>query len=316
MKPVVFASIKPLELAENLKAVYEAYDGEKVFLRTDGMRNHPEIRSGKYSLLVIDEYPGDTPGKAIVIWHAVMGGKTMGMDQPDPYFRKGMGNRITYAVVSGKRAVGIVAKCSDISESQVLPLGTPRTDAYVGKRKGDGGTLLAEKRAYLYVPTFRCRYDPPYPHIDWDWLDSVLTDDELLVVKTHRVTGNIAIKEYRHIIQVSGREPSAPYLMDCDAVITDYSSILFDGYLLGKPCILFEKKKGYTDTRGMYLNYPDAYSSRYCTNEKDLLKLLRSAYGLNETERILLRNMADACDGHATERVCGLIRKTLTEENG
>lgn len=309
MKPVVFASVKPLENAENLKAVYDAWDGPKVFIRTDGMRSHPEIRSGKYDLMVIDEYPNDTPGKAIVIWHAVMGGKTMGLDQPVPYIRKESANKITFAVVSGTGAVKIVAKCSNLPEGRVLPLGTPRTDVYTWKRKGDGQTPLAKKRSYLYVPTFRCREDPPYPVIDWGWLDNRLTDDEMLIIKAHRVTGNFVMNEYRHIFQVSPSAPTSQYLYDCDVAITDYSSVMFDAMLLGKPVVLFEKNKGYTETRGMYLKYPEEYSSRYCTDEAGLLEHLRSADGLGDAEKKFLQTMANACDGHSVERVCELIRQ-------
>ena len=31
-KPVLFVSFRPLERAENIRAIYEAYDGEKVHI--------------------------------------------------------------------------------------------------------------------------------------------------------------------------------------------------------------------------------------------------------------------------------------------
>ena len=86
---------------------------------------------------------------------------------------------------------------------------------------------------------------------------------------------------------------------------------MFDAYLLGKPVVLFEKVKGYVQTRGMYLDYPDQYSSRYCTNEETLLTMLRCANGLCETEEKCIQLVADACDGHSAVRVCSLIRSLL-----
>ena len=59
----------------------------------------------------------------------------------------------------------------------------------------------------------------------------------------------------------------------------------------------------------MYLDYPDAYCSRYCTDENELLYLMRTSYGLRSTEESVLRLVADGCDGHATERICQLIRQ-------
>ena len=311
MKPVLFASVKPLERAENIRAVYEAFDGPKEFVQTNGCRRHGAIRSGAYDLMVIDEFPSETPGKCIMIWHAIQGGKYIGIDQPYPYYAEWQKDLMTCIVTSGHGAVPMFARCSGLPEERVLPLGMPRTDAYIGKRKGDGQTVLADKRAYLYVPTFRTNEETPFPEIDWEWLDDQLTDDEMIAVKAHTMTGSLGIGRYRHIIEIPSAEPSAPYLIDCDAVVTDYSSILFDGYLLGKPGVLFEKRKGYTETRGMYLEYPEQYCSRYCTDETGLLYHIRAAVacGLRDTERACINLVADCCDGHATERVCELIRQ-------
>ena len=310
MKPVLFASTRPLERAENIRALYEAFDEKKEFIQVNGCRRHYSIRSGAYDLMVIDEYPTETPGKCIMIWHAIQGGKKIGLDQPNPYFKKEQSKLMDYLITSGDGAVPLFAKCSNLKESQVLPLGMPRTDAYIGKQKGDGKTVLANKRSYLYVPTFRTREETPFPDIDWEWLDGQLTDSELLAVKVHIVTGKPMLgKTYSHIIEIPASEPSAPYLYDCDVVLTDYSSVIFDGYLLGKPAVLFEKVKGYTETRGMYLKYPEQYASRYSTDEREMLAALRTADGLTETERNCVRSLANACDGHATERVCNLIKK-------
>ena len=309
MKPVLFASTRPFERAENIRALYEAYDGEKTFAQVNGCRRHGAIRSGAYNLMVIDEFPAETPGKCIMVWHAIQGGKYIGLDQPHPYYSEWQKMFMNYIVTSGHGAVGMFAKCSGLPEDRVLPLGMPRTDAYVGRKKGDGGTVLAKYRAYLYAPTFRGGDETPFPDINWKWLDEQLNENELLCVKAHTMTGSLGIGKFKHIIEVQSYEPSAPYLIDCDVVITDYSSILFDGYLLGKPGILFEKRKGYTEKRGMYLDYPDAYCSRYCTDENELLYLMRTSYGLRSTEENVLKLVADGCDGHATERICDLIRQ-------
>ena len=126
------------------------------------------------------------------------------------------------------------------------------------------------------------------------------------------MTGGVLTGKFRNILWIDAQEPTAPYLIDCDAVISDYSTVIFDGYLLGKPAVLFEKQKGYTETRGMYLQYPEQYCSRYSTDERELLDQLREARGLRGTEKEVLRLVADACDGHATERVCWMI-KSLAE---
>lgn len=308
MKPVLFASTRPLERAENLLALWKAFDGQKAFVQTNGRRKHPEIQSGRYDLMVIDEFPTETPGKCIMIWHAIQGGKLIGVEQPRPYYAAWQAPLMDAIVTSGDGAVPMFASASTLPKDKILPLGLPRTDEYVRKQKGDGQTVLAEKRSYLYVPTFRADGETPFPEIDWEWIDNELTDDELLAVKAHTMTETLQIgNRYKHIIEIPSYRPSAPYLYDCDVVLSDYSSIIFDGYLLGKPSVLFEKVSGYTQTRGMYMDYPVQYSSRFCRDEYNMLKLLREADGLTETERECVRTVANACDGHATDRVCSLI---------
>ena len=309
MRKVLFASTRPIERAENISAIYNAYDGPKDFVQTNGCRRHPAIRSGAYDLMVIDEFPTETPGKCIMLWHSVHGGKTIGIDQPHPYYHEWQKDLITYLIASGNGAVESMAQCSGIPKERVLPYGLPRTDVYVGKKKGDGHTVLAGKKAWLYAPTFRTREETPMPGIDWEWLDEQLTDDEMIAVKMHPESRRILTKEYKHIVEISPMEPSAPYLYDCDAVVTDYSTIIFDGWMLGKPAVLLEKQKGYTLTRGMYLDYPVQYTNRYCTNEQEMLNALRNAGEPDATERDCLKLMADMCDGNASQRVCELIRK-------
>lgn len=308
---VLFAGTKPLNRAENLKAVYDAYDGSKVFVQVDPWRHHPEIRSGKYKVMVCDEFPTESPGIAIMIGHGIAGGKTSGLEQPHPYMSRKDAGLITYCINTSETMRDLVARYTGITREQVLPLGMPRTDVYIGKGKGDGNTELAKKKAYLYAPTYRTREETPMPDIDWQWLDDNLHDDEILAVKPHTMTKHILSRTYKHIKEFPAYDTSAPYLYDCDVVISDYSTIIFDGYILNKPSVLFDKSKGYLNTRGMYLDYPGQYSSKYCDNEKDLLNLCRSADGLTDVEKDCKKLVAEKCDGHSSERVCELIRSLI-----
>lgn len=305
---VLFTSNRPLERAENIHAIYTAYGGEKRFIQNDPWKPNPEMTSSEFTLRVTDELPSSSPGRCILVGHGIAGGKTYGLDQPHPYFRKDASYLIDYAVTTSKYMIDLVANQCGILREQVLPLGMPRTDVYFGAKKGDGNTFLADGRAYLYAPTFRTREETPLPKMDWGYIDLCIPDGEVLVVKPHMLTGSILKgARYRHIKEVPATHPSTPYLMDCDVLITDYSSILMDAHILGKPVVLFEKNPGYLDSRGMYLSYPYGYASRYCTDEYDLVKCMRSAEGQNREDLECLRTTADACDGHSTGRLIELI---------
>ena len=310
-KPVLFATGlgKDIARAENIVELFEAYPGDKRIMSAHDNSFVREATSGQYGLLVIDVFPTFKACRTIMIWHAIQGGKYIGLDQSGTYYRPYMADFIDYIVTAGRGGTEMFHRCTGVPEDRIMALGMPRTDRYIGKRKGAGGTELAGKRAYLYVPTFRRVVEPQIPPVEWDYLDEALADDELLVVKPHPYGTPFRLGKYKHIIEADRMLPSVNYLYDCDVVITDYSSIMFDGYLLGKPCVLFEKKPGYVSTRGMYLKYPEEYSSRYVTNELALMMKLREARGLTKTERNVADYVAGACDGHSCERITRLIRE-------
>ena len=320
-KPVLFASFRPLERAENICAAYEAYTGEKVHIISTSPEYRSEVLSGKYDVLVTDDFPAVTPGKCIVIWHGIYGGKRVGLDQPGvPYYRREYADNMTYIISASNGMVNGWNKSTGVPKERILPLGMPRTDQYVGKVKGDGHTILADKHAYLYAPTFRDKGETPMPDIDWGYIDSILTDDEVFAVKAHpwqmyqhgkdQVTQNMSGIQWKHIMVIGEDQPSAPYLYDADVIITDYSSIMFDAYLLNKPVVLFEKTPGYTETRGMYLDYPFDYCTFYALNEEQLINNLRYRAKfpfLTNTELRCRVLVADKCDGHVCERLNKLI---------
>lgn len=306
---VIFTSCKALERAENIRAVYDRLDCKKAFAKVQDWRKNPDL--APYRVRVTDEFVTASPGKVIMIGHSMCGGKTYGLDQPRPYFDRRYSGLLDFVIASGRECIPFVAKQCGVPEERVLALGTPRSDACIGKGKGDGKTFLYMYRAYLYAPTYRGSGEPPMPDIDWKLLDGMLTDKEILAVKPHTMTGSVLHGHYRHIVEISANDPSMPYVMDCDVLITDYSSILFDAQLMKKPVILFEKRPGYVQSRGMYFRYPEEYASRYCTDEKTLACLLKIADGQNDADRQCVERVCGACDGHATERVVRLIKEQL-----
>lgn len=309
---VVFASLRDLDRAENIKALWNAYDGNKKFIK----RNYytpDELCSERFKLVITDEFLPDCISPMIMIFHGIAGGKTYGLDSPNRYHKLSTVKRYLYFITSSKDMVEFTANQCGVEKNKVLPLGMPRTDAYIGKKKGDGGTAWVDKKTYLYVPTFNT-YTERFT--DWKAIDNMLENDEVLLIKNHMVTGEIELKgEFKHIYQISPQEPTTPYLIDCDVCITDYSSIMFDAYLLRKPVVLFEKDwEAYKNTRGMYFDYPNGYSSRHATTGYEMLRLCREAIGNFETDKICVRNrakFAGSCDGKSTKRIIDLIEKEL-----
>ena len=325
-KPVLFVGFRPLDRSENLKAVYDAYNGEKRFvdksLRPDMYQMM--VRSKVYDLMVTDDFPDMTPGKCIVLWHAIHGCKKIGIDQPmQPYYTPDTPCMIDYIVSAGQEAVPLWKQATDVPMNRILSLGYAASDLYFNAKKGDGHTELASYRSYLYLPTFREKNEGYITGIDPQYVDLLLHDDELLVIKPHPwhfyqnhedMKGFIDEfnTQYKHIKIVSPTEPTTPYLIDCDVTITDYSSVMIEGYLCDKPCVLYTDNDDYLKTRGMYLPYPDYYSPLLAQNEGELIAMCRDAF-LSGTSNDVCAYLAGDCDGHARERICELIERVNNE---
>lgn len=310
---VLFTSCKPLKEAANLKAVYDACKCPKMFEQMNPRRDNLR-HTLHYDVLVTDEIPKYSTAPVLMICHGASAGKTYGLNQPYPYVSRKDTRLITYVLSTSEETIPFVASWCGCEESRVMPFGMPRMDSYIGKKKGDGGTFIAQyKRAYLYCPTFRSREEGTLPDIDWGYIDSQLNDDEVLLAKFHPVTWNAPqLFGYDHIHSVPASEPSAPYIMDCDVLVTDFSSIMFDAHVLRKPVVLFEKDWDiYKQQRGMSLEYPNMYSSHHCSTEKELVQLLRTAQRTEHDEEIR-QFVCGSCDGHSTERVIKLINYMLT----
>ena len=315
IKPVLFSSDRPLERAENLKAVWDAYDGEKEFVRY--IPNACMALSSKYSVFVCDCTPQYSPNKGdvktIFVGHGVLCDKLYGLDCNESH-RKGV-EQVDYAVTPEGLPREHTATALGMPIERVLPLGFPMADKYHGKRKGDGDTVLsAVRRAYLYVPTWRPKSTPPLPRIDWAKLDAMMDDDEIIVVKRHMCTPkNLVGVHLEHVKEYSNTLPSVPFLIDCDVLVTDFSSILIDGYILGKPSVLVtDGADGFNEAHGLYEEYPTFYGSRAVhaeENEETLLETLRDAFGsgLGKVERRCLESTVGVCDGKSAKRVADLI---------
>ena len=330
MKKTLFVSDKSLVRCENLTAVWNRYQYPKHFLQINysnsGQATLRQVLNDDYGVLITDGFmTGNIESfgiTTVVIRHGMLCGKTYGFAQPHITLGIHPGS-VSYIVSESPSMSESISKYAHVPVERCVPLGFPRTDDYYTdsgqkKQKGDGYTIFSEKKMYLYVPTFRHRmWEGQFPIPDFELIDAYLTDDEMFVVKRHPVLRSPLLrnKKYKHIVEVSNEEPSAAYLIDCDVLITDYSSIMFDGYLLEKPSVLFAKDKdNYLKKRGMFLDYPSCYSTRFCNEESSLVPLLREAAlnGMNEIETTLIRREASMCDGHSTERVVEFIKNIIT----
>lgn len=317
---VLFISSRPMPRCENITAVYEAYQGDKIFNRMYNRTN--DILSGKkdvdYDLVVTDELVKESKAPVIMIYHGAACGKTYLLQRPDNWDTPGIkaGSKLLeYVVTSSDSAAAqtMTAKQCGVKPDKILPFGMPRLDKYVNR-------LRPYKRmgyTYLYAPTFRTLDDEKFGDIDLELMDLLLADGEKLLIKPHMIfKREMPENHYKHIEFLSKDEPSEPYIFESDVLITDYSSIMFDAHAMGIPVVLFEKDAdSYLKDPGMCMSYPNGYASRHTQYETELVSLCRSAAILGPKEEDLKCKelTVNMCDGHATERICDLIDKMLED---
>ena len=324
MATVLFNSARKLGRCENITAVWDAYHGDKVFLGgAKGLGGFVDVSECTPDVIVTDEFvKRKRPGQTVVmIAHGLTGGKLYGNDQRDGIFiRQPGGPELTdWYVVSSEYGRRFASTAAGIPVERCIPLGMPRTDAYFGARRGDGGIEWAQGRTvYLYVPTFRSRYDAPFQPPSFKRISRLLEDDEVFIFKRHMNShANYIQTKLEHVVEVPSAAASIPYLTDCDVVATDFSSIMFDAHVLGKPVVLTaDGDDPYLTSRGMYMRYPDEYASRWIAapgNEEAFVDMLREAHanGPRNADIMCRVKTASACDGRSAERVVGLVEAIL-----
>jgi len=318
MGKVLFVSQNKLDRAENMACLYNAYDGEKDYEVGLTSMLTAEIRG--YSVVVCDALPSwiafKDKVKSVVICHGMTGNKVYGADEDRDVDIEAF-QQTDVATAASERIIPIVARELAIPEDRVIATGFPRTDQYFAKKKGDGRTPMAKKRGYLYAPTFRDAEKGGWlPRIDWEVVDSLLRDNEVFVLKRHYfTTGSLLGSDFKHVIEIDPMEPLTPYLIDCDALLTDYSSCMTDAYLMGKPVVLaVDDKEAFLADRPMYYPYPETYCSRWINaggNEEALVNAMREAVenGIGPVEEEYCDLTAGACDGHSVERTVRLVKE-------
>lgn len=202
------------------------------------------------------------------------------------------------AYVSGMRADPDIVK----------PLGLSRTDRFYDRDYIDGCRerfygMYPEargKKIVLWAPTFRGNASVP-EIIDMSFLERLrqeLGEEWMLLVKLHP-----------HLRKHLGIEdcpiPTEQLLPAADVLISDYSSVIYDYLLLGRPIVLYVPDLSYYEEKDQfYIDYRQM-PGVIVTEEKDLCSAVKGSvehFDYEKLEKFRERYMC-SCDGHALERL-------------
>jgi teichoic acid ribitol-phosphate primase len=285
------------------------------------------------TVFVVDDYyfpiyvVTPRPGTTIVqTWHACGAFKKVGYSVVDKAFGadEGLTSRVrihsNYSVcllASMSAAPAYMDAFHQPLERFRADLGIPRTDVLFGDER-IAATTAAIRRRYaipggktvvLYAPTFRGEHGTTArfaDDLDLRLMRDRLGDDHVVLVRLHpfiRASAPLGPELGGFAIDVSDHPDINELLLVSDLVITDYSSVIFEYSLLGRPMVFFAPDyESYERERGFYFDYRTGVPGPIFETTEPLAAFLRA--GRFDLDRVAAFRAAsfEIADGHATER--------------
>ncbi|MEU2536313.1 CDP-glycerol glycerophosphotransferase family protein [Streptomyces iakyrus] len=200
-----------------------------------------------------------------------------------------------------------------------LDHGYPRNDVYYTagadtiRTVRDRLGIAPGRRAVLYAPTHRDYEAGWTPRLDLATLADRLGDDTVLLVRGHYFYDGAAspltgLRRTGRIIDVSSYDPVEELCLAADALVTDYSSIMFDYANLDRPIVIHaDDWETYRTTRGVYFDLMDQAPGPVARTQQELTEILSTDAWRDEsaakTRAVFRRRFCEYDDGRAAERV-------------
>lgn len=235
-----------------------------------------------------------------------------------------------YLISQNRFSTEVFTRCFDFHKT-MLEYGYPRNDVLF--QTGQDGQLElkkkfgipSNKKVILYAPTWRDnefygnnRYKFNQA-LDYDYMQKELSDEYVLLVKCHYlVQDTINWSRYSDFVYAfDSKVDIAELYLVADALITDYSSVMFDYSLLKRPMFFFayDLKAYREELRGFYFDYLEEVPGPISETTRDLVAHIRGY--VSEEWAKKYTSFADKFntfdDGNAANQVVALI-ESLSKE--
>lgn len=200
-----------------------------------------------------------------------------------------------FVITSSRLGVDPYAQAFNIDASKVLVVSLPRADllsdadamAKTGEQIRAAYPQLKGKVNIIFAPTYRRHGD-----IDQqvDALANAVDYQRCnLIVRVHPLT-----KLAHHDHRLLGIEGFATWqvLGVCDVLVTDYSAIAYEMYLLGKPVYFFQADEASYETDRGFFTKPSEWPGPRFTNATDLVRAIEAGqYDMSAIERFTDRQI-------------------------
>ncbi|MEU0287654.1 CDP-glycerol glycerophosphotransferase family protein [Streptomyces sp. NPDC006147] len=208
-----------------------------------------------------------------------------------------------------------------------LEYGYPRNDVYVTAGADDVARIRAElgvpegARAVLYAPTHRDHHTGFEPGLDLEAFCEAAGEDVVVLLRAHYFYdrgghGGGRARRVTRVIDVSAHRSSEDVCLAADALITDYSSIMFDYANLDRPIVVHaDDWDVYRETRGVCFDLTAAPPGPVTRTPEELARVFRDGTyadaGSAALRAAFRERFCPFDDGRAAERV---VRRVLLGE--
>lgn len=193
----------------------------------------------------------------IQTWHGSLALKKIEADAPSlPIQYVNMAKNdssVIDVILSGCEFKTNVYKNSFWYSGEVLNIGTPRADVFFNEEKVlqnkkkvlDFYNLEDDAKILMYAPTFRQSHNLDIYKLDYSKLESVLVhkfgEKWKIIVRLHPNIAHLAdeLQLPNTVLNVTSYKDMQELLCASDIVVTDYSGLMFDFYIMNRPLFLF-----------------------------------------------------------------------------
>lgn len=212
--------------------------------------------------------------------------------------------------VSSKDTIPVYSEKLSVSSDKFCASGSPKTDILFGfdKKRNQiikGNKSLKGKEIILLDTGERLIGNAK---IDYGKLSNSIGENQVII------TANPLSKEYKNIIQLK-KHSKRELMIASDMLITDYSSIIFEYSLLGKPIVFFCPDMNVNNV-GYCLHYPEDLPSYLIRSQDELESFIKdkSAHKVSENQDAFAKKYMAQCDGNAGVRLAKIINDYMEAE--
>jgi CDP-ribitol ribitolphosphotransferase len=271
------------------------------------------------------------PGTAVVqLWHGCGAFKRHGYSTqglawgPDARLLRllPMHRNYTHVCASAPDIIPCLAEAYGCDPAIIVPWGVPRTDFYYSSANIEESSEkvleafpeIGERKIVLYAPTFRgedmgaARHDGV---LDYDGLARALDASCALLLKPHPHAARripLPPEEECPFVFNAAELPTETLLCAADLLITDYSSLIFEYSLLGRPMLFYPYDlEAYDKERSFYFPYLRFVPGDLVWGTEDIVdgvrrNLFEGQFDPARVEAFRAANMS-GCDGGSGERI-------------